>query len=149
MTNQTNSADVEGVEAAIMAELKRQNLCQDKDVGKTKDKTLLGVEEGIMNVTHVAQAAIAAMAQGGWQDISTASKVNLESQMLVTDGNKIYIGRYEARTCERLVEAGEGLFKKEQYECGCWKTGWGFDWKIIHPTHWMPLPQPPQTKGDL
>jgi hypothetical protein len=62
--------------------------------------------------------------------------------LYLSDGKKIWLGRYEAKTCTREIDAGNGLFRKEDYECGRWKTGWGFSWEYIEPTHYR-VPTPP------
>jgi hypothetical protein len=54
----------EVVAEALITELKRQNLAQDKDVGRTKYRVLVGVD-GIVDPIALAKAAIAAMSQPG------------------------------------------------------------------------------------
>lgn len=75
------TTDKELVENALIEELKRQNICQDKDIGRTKFKVLLGVDEGVISITHLAQAAIAAMgdASARKDEASSIDTVSLPS----------------------------------------------------------------------
>jgi hypothetical protein len=72
----------------------------------------------------------------GWQPISTAPK----------DGTKIHVARY--------VEGYGWILGISRYEqvgvIGGWiSTGLGIfgELGLAHPTHWMPLPAPPVTRG--
>ena len=52
---------VERATEAVIAELKRQNLAEDKDVARTKYMVLVGVNEGITCPRRLAEAALSAM----------------------------------------------------------------------------------------
>lgn len=60
--SQTNKQlDVEAVARAIIDELKKQNLLQEKGVGATKTRILIGIDEGIGDAIALAKAAMSVM----------------------------------------------------------------------------------------
>jgi hypothetical protein len=103
-----------------------------------------GINEVSLNHTCTLVSCIkdllTALKGKGWMPIAEATK--LKGELYLSDGKKIWLGRYEAKTCTREIDAGNGLFRKEDYECGRWKTGWGFSWEYIEPTHYQILTPP-------
>lgn len=80
-----------------------------------------------------AGAAIAAMS--GWQPIETAPKDGTKILVFTIHGELELSDWYKIETPE-YVEVSEGLYRKEMRE---FSSGWNSN----HPTHWMPLPEPP------
>jgi hypothetical protein len=124
---------IELVENALIAELKRQNICQDKDVGKTKFKTLLGVDEGIISITHLAKVAIAALNTAPVvsgdastrkdEDVSVAAgKPSPANDYRMSDGRPIFgedsphdIGKHLAEVCQGEIPVNRDLLRAAIY----------------------------------
>ena len=74
-----------------------------------------------------------------WQDIATAPKDGTE--ILITDGQSTYFGCFylgEWIFCNGVATSCDD---KEIFELNSWIAGYG-------PTHWMPLPTPPEPRHD-
>ena len=82
-----------------------------------------------------------------WLDISGAPKDRTE--ILIYEKDKVEIASWHPEPSERLIEVGDGLFKKEKYDAGYWQVGYGFSARRGKPTLWMPLPAiPSEEKKD-
>jgi len=71
-----------------------------------------------------------------WQDIATAPKDGTE--ILITDGQSTYFGCFhlgEWIFCNGVETSYDDI---EIFELNSWIAGYG-------PTHWLPLPTPPDT----
>lgn len=74
------------------------------------------------------QAAAAEVRGDGWQPIESASRIEDDTEILLSDGNHIVVAIY--------------------WECySNWVDPYEFCPCFDKPTHWMPLPQPP--KGEM
>ena len=70
-----------------------------------------------------------------WQDISTAPKVNKERVLLAWAG-KTHVGYWLDNSASMLPWQG-------------WKTLGMEAWPAGKPTHWQPLPSPPQIMEEV
>lgn len=80
-----------------------------------------------------------------WHPISTAPRdgtwfVTARFPLIPDQRPEYEIGAYDPLMFDRFVEAGNGLYRKEQES--------GYDWvgfnNFLRATHWMGLPPPPE-----
>ena len=71
-----------------------------------------------------------------WQPIETAPKDGTKIIVLTVHG-EIEISEWYVVTTAEYEPAGDGLFRKVE-------TVFSQGWNGNHPTHWMPLPEPPK-----
>jgi hypothetical protein len=78
-----------------------------------------------------------------WQPIETAPKDGTE--VIVSDGRDVFTARYRLSNCANdepfFAVSGDGDF----FNRG---TDWNFEPDYRWPTHWMPLPDAPNTKKE-
>jgi hypothetical protein len=78
-----------------------------------------------------------------WQPIETAPKDGKE--VIATDGRDVFTARYRISNCTQdapfFAVSGDGEFINRG-------TDWNFEPDYRWPTHWMPLPTPPNTKKE-
>lgn len=74
-----------------------------------------------------------------WQPIETAPKDGTKIIVLTVHG-EIEISEWYVVTTAEYEPAGDGLFRKVE-------TVFSQGWNGNHPTHWMPLPAPPDAGG--
>lgn len=78
----------------------------------------------------------------GWQPIETAPKDKIV--FLYADG-QIWVSQWAENDPEFDEPDDEPFWRMElltaPVEYACSVEGWSLD---LHPTHWMPLPEPPQ-----
>lgn len=83
-----------------------------------------------------------------WQSIDTAPKdgTSILAYGTFCEGSDIliwWVTAWAVTPGANLVEVEPGLYRKETME------GWGHPPCCFHPTHWMPLPDPPPIPDEL
>ena len=76
------------------------------------------------------------MAQSDWQPIETAPRDG-DTVLLCVQGH-VTVGGWLDRAAQDI----------EEYEPGAWEGWWTLDADEGEPTHWMPLPSPPESEGE-
>ena len=97
---------------------------------------------------HALKAAIAAMPAQGWRDITSAPKDGTEI-LAFRDDCGVLLVRWTAAaeflTDAELDQWDEAAAHEECWFCADFITGCRLDYDLL-PTHWQPLPAPPETK---
>ena len=94
---------------------------------------------------HDAQRIVVALAQqgGGWRSMDSAPKSTSED----VEGGKLVLGKYMLGYIPEIAKDPEGcmvvIWWEPNLNRGCWCSDAG---ENLKPTHWMPLPAPPQTE---
>jgi Protein of unknown function (DUF551) len=78
--------------------------------------------------------------KAGWREISTAPK---DTRILVTDTKPVCLNGYERECCHSCrCNVTPRVYIGKWLENGRWSVE-----KYYRPTHWMPLPLPPEVEA--